>query len=52
MSAIFYFPMLVLAAISYINDDMIGFAFLFWAEVSTWFSFTAFWIGPVLMLIA
>jgi hypothetical protein len=52
MNLIFYVPLLVMSSISYINDDVIGFTFLFWAEVCTWFSFTAFWIGPLLMMIA
>lgn len=37
MVLIFHGPLLVLGPISYIDDATIGFIFLFWAEVTTWY---------------
>lgn len=43
---------IILWPLSFIHNDIIGIIFLIWSMVITWGTSTAFWIGPILMMVA
>lgn len=46
------FPMLVLEPMSYIENSDFAIVYLTWVEFVYWYMITAFWIGPLFMMIA
>jgi len=45
-------PEVILWPLSFINSDFLGLMFLIWSDVNKWGASTAYWIGPLLMMIA
>jgi len=45
-------PMVILEPLAYIDDRNIGIVYLTWVEFVYWYMVTAFWIGPLLMIVS
>ena len=45
-------PMVILEPLAYIDDRNIGIVYLTWIEFVYWYMVTAFWIGPLLMIVS
>ena len=45
-------PEVILWPLSFIHNDLLGVMFLMWCEVNKWGATTAYWIGPLLMMVA
>lgn len=52
VSMILNVPEVILWPLSFIYNDIIGLIFVIWSHVNTWGAATAFWIGPLFMMIA
>ena len=52
MAMILNAPEVILWPLSFIHNDLLGIMIVVWSDVNKWGATTAYWIGPILMMIA